>query len=93
MRHHRFLAPVGAAAIAAASLLLAACSERSQAEPARLKKADAKASSGAVGESKAYVAAGWTPGDETSWQTQIRTRSQGQNEYARATPAAAPKAP
>lgn len=77
--------------VAAAAVLLPACSEHSQGEAARLKKADAKASSGAVAADKAYMANGWTAGDDTSWQTQIRGRTQGQNEYARitsATPAA-----
>jgi hypothetical protein len=69
----------------AATLVLSACGERSQAEPGRLKKADAKASSGAPAEGKVYTAAGWTAGDDTSWQTQIRGRTQGQNEYARIT--------
>ena len=76
--------------------LLPACSEHSQGEAARLKKADAKASSGAVTADKAYMANGWTAGDDTSWQAQIRGRAQGQNEYARitsATPAATAPAP
>ncbi|WP_374562942.1 hypothetical protein [Ideonella sp.] len=87
-------------AVATAVLLLPACSEHSQGEPAALKKADAKASSGAAAADKAYMASGWTAGDDASWQTQIRGRNQGQNEYARITsatvapPAAAPaKAP
>ena len=69
------------------TLLLPACSEHSQGEAAQLKKADAKASSGAVAADKAYMANGWTAGDDTSWQTQIRGRTQGQNEYARITSA------
>jgi hypothetical protein len=60
-------------------LALAGC-EHSQADAARLKKADAKASQGAA---KAYTAGGWTPGDDASWQNEIRARTQGQNEYAR----------
>ena len=60
-------------------LILAGC-ERSQADAARLKKADAKASQGA---SKAYTASGWTPGNDASWQEQIRARAQSQNEYTR----------
>ena len=76
----------------AAVVLLPACSERSQGEAARLKKADAKASSGTVAADKANVAAGWTAGDDTSWQTQIRSRNQGQNEYARITSSTLPPA-
>jgi DMSO/TMAO reductase YedYZ molybdopterin-dependent catalytic subunit len=81
-----------AAAVLATALLLPACGERSQAEPARVKKADAKASVGAAGEAKVYTAAGWTPGDDASWQNQIRSRTQGQNEYSRSTSAAGPAA-
>ena len=68
-------------------LILAGC-EHSQADAARLKKEDAKASQGA---SKAYTASGWTPGNDASWEEQIRARTQGQNEYTRvpAGPAAA----
>ena len=72
------------------ALLLPACGEHSQADAASLKKADAKASTGAVSTDKAYMASGWTAGDDTSWQTQIRNRTQGQNEYARATSATMP---
>lgn len=71
------------AALLATALLLPGCGEPSQAEAARLKKADAKASSGAPAQAKVYTATGWTPGDDASWQTQIRGRTQGQNEYAR----------
>ncbi len=31
-----------------------------------------------------YTTSKWTGGDKTSWETAIRTRSQGQNEYNRA---------
>jgi hypothetical protein len=62
-----------------AALALSGC-ERSQADDARLKKSDAKASQGAA---PAYTASGWTPGDEASWQNQIRARTEGQNEYVR----------
>lgn len=86
-----------AMALALALCGLAACGERSQGEPARLKKADSKPSAGAVATDKAYMASGWTAGDDTSWQAQIRSRAQGQNEYARITaatsPAATPAAP
>jgi len=75
--------PIALAAALATALLLPACGERSQAEPAALKKADAKASTGAPNEPKIYTASGWTAGDDASWQNQIRGRTQGQNEYAR----------
>lgn len=75
--------PIALAAALAAVLTLPACGERSQAQPGPLKKADAKASTGAPGEPKVYTASGWATGDEASWQNQIRGRTQGQNEYAR----------
>jgi len=30
-----------------------------------------------------YVAPGWNAGDQASWDEQMRTRAQAQNEYAR----------
>jgi hypothetical protein len=30
-----------------------------------------------------YAVQGWTAGDKTSWETQLRTRSQAQNEYVK----------
>lgn len=61
---------------------LAGCGERPQAlDHAAAARHDTKASQGAQ---NAFVAAGWTPGDDSSWQTQLRTRAQqGQNEYNR----------
>ena len=29
-----------------------------------------------------FVAPGWTPGDEASWNAQLTRRTQGQNDYA-----------
>ena len=66
--------------LAAAALLLSACSEKPQ--TAGTLKSDAKAWSGAEG---GQVASGWKPGDQGSWEEQLRTRAQqGQNEYTRA---------
>jgi hypothetical protein len=62
----------------AVCLALAACGEKPQTASAR--KADTKASDGPGG---AYTAPGWKPGDAASWEQQMRTRSQGQNEYSR----------
>jgi hypothetical protein len=31
----------------------------------------------------AFKAAGWTPGDQASWEGQIRRRNQAQNDYSR----------
>ena len=74
---------ISLAVVVAIALLLPACKEHSQAEPAAMKKADAKAYTGATGEPKVYTATGWTAGDDASWQNQIRGRTQGQNEYVR----------
>jgi hypothetical protein len=61
------------------AVALSAC-EKSQVMAAKGKGADAPAWQGT---NNAYVASGWKQGDATSWETQMRTRSQGQNEYAR----------
>jgi hypothetical protein len=69
--------------VVAATLAMAACGEKPQAiDHSGVAKRDVKASQGAQ---NAFVAPGWTAGDDTSWQTQLRTRAQqGQNEYSRA---------
>lgn len=69
---------VGAGALAAA-LLLSACAEKAQ--TAGTKKVDSPPWQGAQ---DGYVASGWKPGDKASWEEQMKTRSQGQNEYSRA---------
>ncbi len=78
----------GLAALATVALLVA-CGEKPQtAGNSASKKSDAKASSGSV--DGKYTAAGWTKGDQTTWETQLKTRAQqGQNEYARVIPTAA----
>ncbi len=57
---------------------LAACSERPQ--TANPRRSDTLAWQGA---NDPYVAPGWKAGDKTSWEEQIRTRAQTQNEYAK----------
>lgn len=58
---------------------LAACGEKPQTIGGA--RQDAAAYSG--GES-AFIARGWTPGDKTSWEQQLRSRAQNtQNEYAK----------
>jgi hypothetical protein len=56
---------------------LAACTEKPQTAS---HKADAPPSSGAVA---SFTAPGWKAGDAASWEKQISTRAQGQNDYAR----------
>jgi len=60
---------------------LAACGEKPQTAQPAAKKSDGKAWDGAQ---NAYVAEGWKAGDQASWETQMRLRAQGQNEYSRA---------
>jgi len=70
---------------AMALLALAACGERKQTaggeSPAR--RGDAPPWAGVA--SDAFVAPGWKVGEATSWENHMRARSQGQNEYSRAT--------
>jgi hypothetical protein len=61
------------------SALLVACGEKPQ--TATVRKLDVAPSQGStVGN---YTAAGWKAGDATSWETQIKKRAEGQNEYTR----------
>ena len=62
-----------------AALVLAACTEKPQTVG---RKADGKAWE--ISE-KGYMAPGWQGGDATAWNNQMRARTQGQNEYSRAT--------
>jgi major membrane immunogen (membrane-anchored lipoprotein) len=58
---------------------LTACGEKAQTLGT---KNDATAYSGA---SNSFVEAGWSAGDKTSWEQQLRTRGQyGQNDHSRA---------
>jgi hypothetical protein len=65
--------------LTAAALLLGACAEKVQA--AATQKSDDKPWAGARAD---FIARGWQVGDKTSWEQQLRKRSQGQNEYSRA---------
>ena len=59
---------------------LAACTEKPQVAGTRIQGAPAYMGTG----SGPYTAAGWKAGDATSWEEQLRTRTQsGQNEYVR----------
>ena len=64
--------------LASAALLLGACAEKVQ--TAATLKSDDKPWAGARAD---FVAQGWQVGDKTSWEQQLRKRSQGQNEYSR----------
>ncbi|CAG9167229.1 hypothetical protein [Cupriavidus pampae] len=69
------------ATLVVAGALLVACGEKPQTIGGSHAKADTPAYEGAPGDP--FVAKGWTPGDKTSWQNQIRERNQYQNEYVR----------
>jgi hypothetical protein len=58
---------------------LAGCGEKTQGLGGI--KSDAAPSTG-VGASQ-YAAPGWKAGDKASWEQQLRTRAQGQNDYSR----------
>jgi hypothetical protein len=59
---------------------LAACTERPQVAGTRIQGTAAYMGTGG----SPYTAAGWKAGDATSWEEQMRTRTQaGQNEYVR----------
>lgn len=66
--------------IAASTVLLAACGEIDQSASSDRYFPDAHPYKGAK---NAFVEAGWTPGDKTSWQNQLRERGQYQNEYVK----------
>ncbi|MEO8599699.1 MAG: hypothetical protein ABI656_07705 [bacterium] len=63
-----------------AALSLVACGERDQLINGSTVKSDGKPWQGAKND---FVVRGWTPGDKESWEKQIRTRTQNQNEYVR----------
>jgi hypothetical protein len=65
----------GAAVLA---LALSGCTEKAQ--TANPRKSDTHAWQGT---GNAYVASGWKAGDKASWDEQMRTRAQAQNEYGR----------
>ncbi|HEV2611475.1 MAG TPA: hypothetical protein VGU61_14490 [Noviherbaspirillum sp.] len=64
--------------LASASLIvLAACGEKEQTTGSRGDSPPWQ------GTKNAYMEKGWTAGDKTAWETQLRTRSQQQNEYVK----------
>lgn len=61
--------------------LLVGCGERPQTSDASARKPDQQAWAGTQG---SHTAPGWQAGDKAAWEQQLRARSQGQNDYARA---------
>jgi hypothetical protein len=70
------------AAVLAMVVGLSACGEKPQ--TATVRKLDVAPSAGGSATAQAaYAAPGWKAGDATSWETQIKKRAEGQNEYTR----------
>jgi hypothetical protein len=66
--------------ISLAALALFGCGEKSQSQ------ADARVSGDEPpyqGAHDPFMVKGWTPGNKTEWETQIRARAQTQNEYVK----------
>ena len=75
----RFILSIAAAAL---TLGLAACGDQPQEMNAAGVKQDGAPYTG-VGKSQ-YVQSGWSAGDKTSWEQQLKARAQyGQNDYTR----------
>jgi hypothetical protein len=70
------------AAMTSSLLALAACAEKPQTVDSK-RKTDVQAFEGAA---SAFTASGWKVGDEASWEQQMKTRAQSQNEYSRTAP-------
>ena len=67
-------------ALVAVAFALAACGEKPQA----MKDNPKQDSSAFQGTGMPYVSPGWKVGDKTSWEAQLKTRTQnGQNEYTK----------
>ena len=64
------------------SVAVAACGERVQSGPS-MRKSDTPAWDAAQ---NPFVVPGWKSGDEASWESQIRHRTAGQNDYVRMMP-------
>jgi hypothetical protein len=65
-------------AMTAAVVGLGACGETPQ--TAASKKSDTQAWQAT---DSAFVASGWKEGDRSSWEEQLRSRAQAQNDYAK----------
>ena len=73
---------LGMGVCVALGLAVSGCGEKLQS--AGTRKGDVAPSQGASKSAvAAYTAQGWKAGDATSWDAQIKRRSEGQNEYSR----------
>ncbi len=59
--------------------VVSACTEKPQSTMAKVAGAPAYQGTGVA----SFTDAGWKAGDATSWEEQMRRRSQSQNEYVR----------
>jgi hypothetical protein len=77
---------LAAALVILAATIVSGCGERSQVVVYKSGKyqgkPDARPWENEPGAAP-YTTSKWTAGDKTSWETALRTRSQGQNEYSR----------
>lgn len=64
----------------AALTALAACTEKPQTLNSSGTKVDAPEFQGT---GMAFTVPGWKPGDKTSWEQGLKTRTQNQNEYTK----------
>lgn len=71
----------GALALATA-VLLTGCEKAQVSQPGK-RKPDVAAYQGT---DNAFADTSWKRGDSAAWEEQLRKRSQGQNEYSRASP-------
>ena len=69
---------VAVCVVTGSMLALTACAEKPQQAATRKPDTQAWQASGS-----AYRADGWKEGDRSSWEEQLRTRAQGQNDYAK----------
>ena len=69
---------VGCVLTAAVALVLSACGEAPQTTTTKKSDTQAWQASGS-----AFVAGGWKEGDRGSWEEHLRSRAQGQNDYAK----------
>ena len=66
--------------LAAAAFALSACGEKPQA----MKDNPKQDTAAFQGTGMPFTAPGWKPGDKTSWEAQLKTRTQnGQNDYTK----------
>lgn len=66
--------------VSLAALALLGCGEKSQSQADARNSGDVAPYQGAH---DPYVVKGWTPGNKTEWDTQMRARAQAQNEYVK----------